>query len=173
MPHESVHSAAPAAKQRQRDPLLLARVRRTDYALHVIRTNKVVMDAATLSMITNADGLLPLEVLGRMGGLSPAGTVLVGRKLLEAGYVTRVQEPTALATSDPLSPEMRALVRELRPILVRYAGEEAAFALEVDARQCNDLPGLIIAMRRRFIDANAREAFVSAVKRELPTDTAG
>lgn len=171
MPYEAIDSAAPALQERERDPLLLARVRRTDYALHVIRTKRVVMDTATISMITSADGLLPLQVLGRMAGLSPAGTVLVGRKLLDGGYLTRVEQQAAVATSDPLSPEMRALVRKLRPILVRYAGEEATFALEIDARHCDDLPGLIIAMRRRFIDPNAREAFVEAVKRELRADS--
>jgi hypothetical protein len=161
------HSQALPSGLRQRDPLLGARLRRTDYALFIIRTKKVVMDAATISVINNARGLLPLQELGRQAGLSPAGTVDVARKLLEAGYLTRVESAAPVASKDPLTPEVRALVRKLRPILVRYAGEEAAFALEVDAPQCNDLPGLVIAMRRRFNDATAREEFTAAATREL------
>jgi hypothetical protein len=158
---------APPATLQQRDPLLGMRLRRTDYALHIVRTKKVAMDAATISIINNASGLLPLQELGRLAGLSPAGTADVGRKLLEAGYLVRAEGSTPVESKDPLTPEMRALVRKLRPILVRYAGEEAAFALELDARQCHDLPGLVIAMRRRFKDASAREDFTAAVKREL------
>ncbi len=158
---------APPTALQQRDPLLGARLRRTDYALYIIRTKKVAMDAATISVITNASGLLPLQELGRLAGLSPAGIVDVARKLLDAGYLTRAEVAAPVASKDPLRTEMRALVRKLRPILVRYAGEEAAFALEIDAPQCRDLPGLVIAMRRRFNDATAREEFTAAVKREL------
>ncbi len=162
--------AQPATLQ-QRDPLLGVRLRRTDYALHIVRTKKVAMDAATISIINNASGLLPLKELGRLAGLSPAGTVDVARKLLEAGYLVRADDAAPVVSKDPLTPEMRALVRQIRPILVRYAGEEAAFALELDARQCHDLPGLVIAMRRRFRDAGAREEFTAAVKRDLGDGT--
>lgn len=173
MPNEVTQPPAPPATLQQRDPLLAARFRRTDYAMHIIRTKKVAMDAATISVITNANGMLPLQELGRMAGLSPAGTVEVARKLLDAGYLTRAEASAPVSSKDPLPPEMRALVRKLRPILVRHAGEEAAFALELDARQCHDLPGLVIAMRRRFKDPAARDAFTEAVKHELGDGTEG
>lgn len=148
------------------DPLLDARLRRTEYADHIMLTKKVSMDGATITLLKNASGLVPLIELGRRSGLSPAGTLDVARRLLEAGYLIRVEDG-APASRDPLTPEMRALVRRVRPILVRFAGEEAAFTLEVDAPHCKNLADLVVCMRRRFADPKVREQFTAAVMSEV------
>jgi hypothetical protein len=149
-----------------RDPLMSARLSRTEYGEFNIRNKRVNLDAATVALLSMANGLLPLEELGRRVGLSPSGTLEVGKRLLELGYLSRPPQ-VAPVSRDPLSPEMRDTVRKLRPILVRFAGNEAAFALEVDAPKCKDLADLVVCMRRRFTDPGQRDQFTAAVMSEL------
>jgi hypothetical protein len=89
----------------------------------------------------------------------------VARELIAAGYLQRPDEPPP--SRDPLPPEMRENVRLLRPILVRFAGQQAAFALEVDAPNCATMADLVVATRRRFADPAERDRFTQAVMTEL------
>jgi hypothetical protein len=161
-----ITAAETSASSSNRHPLLSARLVRTEYAQFNLRKKRVELDAATVLLIKLASGELTLEELGRHVGLSPTGALQVGQQLMERGYLTRA--PAVSPTwHDPLSPELRAAVRSLRPILVRFAGEEAAFTLEIDAPFCKDLADLVVYARRRFLDAKVRDQFMAAIMSEL------
>jgi hypothetical protein len=141
------------------------RLRRSDYVEHLLKQRTVNLPRPTLRLLEQIDGRRRLSDLAKDLLLAPAEALAVARELIAAGYLQRPDAPPP--SRDPLPPEMRENVRRLRPILVRFAGQQAAFALEVDAPNCATMADLIVATRRRFADPAERDRFTQAVMTEL------
>lgn len=136
-------------------------LQRTRYADDLLARGTIELDPLSLALLRNADSSRPLRDIAIALDLRADRATAITQKLLDSGLVVPAVPPQ-VATRDPLSPEMREHVRRLRPILIEHAGPEAAYALEVDAPGCRDLADLVVHMRRRFIDPQARDRFTAA-----------
>jgi hypothetical protein len=145
-------------------------LRRTGYADDLVRLRKIELDRISLALLRIADGTRPLRDLAIALHLDTEQALALAQRLLAAGLVVPAVAPPPPPTHDPLTPQMRQIVRRLRPILTELAGPEAAFALEVDAPECTDAADLIIRMRRRFLDPELRERFTAAARLAVRPD---
>lgn len=136
-------------------------LQRTRYADDLLARGTIELDPLSLALLRNADGSRPLRDMAIALDLRADRARTIAQKMLDAGLVVPTVPPQ-VDTRDPLSPQMREHVRRLRPVLIEHAGLEAAYALEVDAPECRDLADLVVRMRRRFIDPNARDRFTAA-----------
>lgn len=143
----------------------LERLKRSEYVDQLLLARKVNLDRDTLRLLNAADGRYRLSDLAKDLLLSPVDAMRIAQQLIQIGYLQRPDAPPP--SRDPLPADMRENVRRLRPILVRLAGPEAAFALELDAPHCRDLADLVVRMQRRFADPQEREQFTQAVLAEM------
>jgi hypothetical protein len=142
-------------------------VQRTRYADDLLARRTIELEPLSLALLRNADGSRPLRDLAIALDLRADRAKAIAQKLLDSGLPVPTAPPR-VDSRDPLSPQMREIVRRLRPILIEHAGPEAAYALEVDAPDCKDLADLVVRMRRRFIDLQARDRFTAAALQLSP-----